>query len=212
MTTWITLWHSCTHLHIGRFSDLATIRQSDADSIQAERCYAWIGRCKPARWSPEFYFWICIEEDVDHHSCGLVRYNSRVSEWGCESDLFGWHVTFKFGRDTGVVSHERSKVNKPTRRWIKGMLFFFLSGRFHGTDDQQHLLFICETWTQALECCRNNFHSLAAEEDEDELNAAVIRRDFTAWIGAVSTAPTFSKQLTRNSSKRVFPLIKSRSN
>lgn len=80
------------------------------------------------------------------------------------------------------------------------MLFFSLSERFYGLECKQYNFFICQysltpnawnytlvpqskTWKEALEYCRDKFHSLATLEDQSKRNAAVVQRDFPVWIG-----------------------------
>lgn len=81
-------------------------------------------------------------------------------------------------------------------------MFSPLSERFYSVECNEYLFFICQysrtptghswnytlvpqskTWKEALEFCRDRFHSLATLEDQSKQNAAVVQRDFPVWIG-----------------------------
>lgn len=102
---------------------------------------------------------------------------------------------------TGLVGSEPELNGQQTHRTrINGVWFFSLSERFNGLQCQQYLFFICQysltpnvwnytlvpqskTWKEALQYCRDKFHSLATLEDQTKLDAAVVQRDFPVWIG-----------------------------
>lgn len=108
-------------------------------------------------------------------------------------------MRFKFCT-LGLVGSGEPTGQRTHRTRIHRVWFLSLSERFYVLECQQHLFFICQsshtpnywnytlvlqskTWREALEYCRDKFHSLAILDHQSKVDAAVVQQDFPVWIG-----------------------------